>query len=354
MNQSVTIDVKNAAELGAPPTGLWQKRLSILLVVQLLLIVGIFAYKQNMQPSIDAQPLLGITTAEIDRMLISDADNKAELKKTTSGWQLPGLQQLPVDQEKLVDVLQKLDGTKLTWPVTTTRSAHERFEVAGVKFQRRIELFQGDTKKADLFLGTSPGFKKVHVRQAEADNVYAVELTTFEFPGVANDWLQKDLLAVKDVEMVKGPDYQLQKTGADWSFVATDESGDEQPKVAKEKVTQLTNALGSLQIQEPASSAPQEGETISLSVKSPEGEFNFDFVKAADTYFVKRNDRDIYFKLSQYEYERIAKLDKASLTDDAADVDTEAADSSAAITSDAGAIADAALRNSGLKTDSNN
>jgi hypothetical protein len=365
MNQSVTIDMNKAAEVGATsPAKVWQMRLGILLVVQLLLTIGLFAYKKIAQPSIAAQPLLGFSSTEIDRILISDANNSAELKKVDSTWLLPGVQQLPVDQEKLSDVLQKLDGIKLTWPVTTTRSAHERFEVTATQFQRRIELFQGDSKKADLFLGTSPGFKKVHLRLAEADEVYAIELSAFEFPAAANDWLQKDLLALDDIEMIKGPDYQLLKQGDDWRFVAEGKINAEE-NVAREKITQLSNALGSLQIQEPAAQAPQaqqesqQSDTTLLTVKAAAGEFGFEFIKVTDNYFVKRSDKDVYFKLSQYEYERITQLNKASLTEVAAEVSATAStaenvtDSATAKVSDVSGIAEAALRDSGLKTDSN-
>ena len=192
MNQSVTIDLSKAQEqqlASASPLNLWQKRLTILLIVQVLLVIGLLAYQQNSRVQVNAQPLLSVGIADIDRMVIQDASNKATLQKTGDQWQLPELQQLPVDKQKLDDILQKLDGTKLSWPVTTTASSHERFEVSDSKFQRHIELFQGDSKKAELWLGTSPGFKKIHLRRAGEEQVYAVELTSFEFASEAKDWL---------------------------------------------------------------------------------------------------------------------------------------------------------------------
>jgi hypothetical protein len=119
MNQSVTIDVTKAQEqLAAPasPLKLWQRRLTILFIVQVLLILGVFAYQENSRVQVDAQPLLAIKSADIDRMVIQDASNKVTLQKTGSHWQLPDLHQLPVDKQKLDEILQKLDGTKLTWP----------------------------------------------------------------------------------------------------------------------------------------------------------------------------------------------------------------------------------------------
>ncbi|HEY0893321.1 MAG TPA: DUF4340 domain-containing protein [Cellvibrio sp.] len=314
MNQSVTIDVSKAQEqlsASASPLKLWQRRLTILFVAQVLLILGVFAYLENSRVQVDAQPLLAIKSVDVDRVVIQDASNKVTLQKNGSQWQLPELHQLPVDRQKLDEILQKLDGTKLTWPVTTTPSSHERFEVTSNKFQRRIELFQGDTKKADLWLGSTPGFKKIHLRREGEDQVYTVELTAFEFATASNDWLQSDLLAVKDVNSIKAADYELQKVGDAWNFSGVNQISSSE-KANASKATELANAFSSLQVQEVVSLAPQ-GETIKVSVKSAAGEFHYEFTKAGSDYFVKRSDRDLYFKLSQNEFERIANVKKVSL-----------------------------------------
>lgn len=314
MNQSVTIDVTKAQEqlsVSASPLKIWQRHLTILFVAQVLLILGVFAYQQNSRVQVSSQPLLAIKTAEIDRVVIQDASNKVTLQKFGSQWQLPGLHQLPVDMQKLDEILQKLDGIKLTWPVTTTASSHERFEVAGSKFQRRIELFQGDTKKADLWLGTTPGFKKIHLRRESEDQVYAVELTAFEFATASNDWLQSDLLAVKGANSIKAADYELQKIGDAWNFSGVDQRSSIE-KVNASKATELVNAISTLQVQEVVTQVPQ-GETTKVSTKSAAGEFHYEFTKAGSDYFVKRNDRDVTFRLSQSEFESIANVKKASL-----------------------------------------
>ena len=314
MNQSVTIDVNKATAVTvSSPVKIWQQRLTLILFVQLLLIVGIFAYNKNTQLNVDAQPLLGTAISEVDRIVIRDANSSAALQKAASGWQLPELHQLPVDQQKLDDILQKLEGTKLTWPVTTTSASHERFEVTDNKFQRRIELFTEDTKKADILLGGSPGFKKVYLRKEGDDNVYAVELTTFEFATNATEWLQKSLLAVKDPTMIKTVDYHLQKNGDQWSFVVP--AGSTPEKIAAEKLNELTNAVASLQIQSVEAQAPEGGERATIVVASSAGEFTFEFVKADGAFFVTRSDNNRYFKISQYEYERIVSINKAALVD---------------------------------------
>lgn len=341
MNQSVTIDLnKTTAVEPVRPQGVWQKRLSILLVLQVLLIIGVFVYNAKQQHAVDARPLLGIKIQEIDRVLVSDANGSAELKKSANHWQLPALEALPADGKKLTDALAKLAAIKLTWPVTTTRSAHERFEVAEQGFQRRIELFQGDTKRADILLGSTPGFKKVHVRQADTDEVYAVELNSFDFPALAKDWLQKDVLAIAEPEMIKAGDYHLQKEGGEWRFLSDDEMA-AAPKIAQEKLTQLANALANLQVQELASSAPEQGEHTTLRVKSAAGEWELTLAKTEGGYFVKRSDKPQWFTLSQYEYDRIAAIKKEDLINKTPAVDANTSP-------DVTAIAEKALEESGL------
>lgn len=285
----------------------WKKWLFILLVIQILLAVGIYAYHQHRQPQVEAKALLTFNKADVDRVVIRDSSSNVTLKKSGSDWLLPDLQQLPLDVQKLEDLLAKLQGTKLTWPVATTASSHERFEVAESKFQRRVEFYQDDKKLGELFLGSSPGFKKIHLRTAGEDAVYAVELAAFEFSTSNKDWLKKDLLAVVNPQSIKGADYELQQQDNNWSF-----AGDTSNKVNNAKVSELTNALANIQILDVATAKP-EGEVTSLGVKADTKEWLYELVKSGDQYYIKRQDRDLYFTLNQHEYEGVVKVAKKDL-----------------------------------------
>jgi len=59
-------------------------------------------------------------------------------------------------------LIDKLEGAEAAWPVATSESSAERFEVSDAKFQRRIRFFADDAVVTELFLGTSPGFRRVH------------------------------------------------------------------------------------------------------------------------------------------------------------------------------------------------
>lgn len=291
----------------ARPQQFWGRNLLILLVIQLALIIGIYSYQRNVQPELDAKLLLDFNLDNVDRLVISDAANTVTLTKVANNWQLPGFHQLPVDTQKLDDLFDKLKGTKLTWPVTTTESSHERFEVADNKFQRRVEFFVGDNKQGSIVLGSSPGFKKVYLRRANDKEVYAVELSSFEFATGNKDWLKANALAATQVREIRGSDFQLQKDGDNWRF-----ADDGAAKVNAIKANGLAEALAGFLIQDVVTTKP-ESEPINLSVKTTNGEWQYEFINVGENYLVKRNDRDLYFKISVQDYESIVLPKKKDL-----------------------------------------
>ena len=283
------------------------RNLLLLLMVQVVLAFVIYTYQRNAQPQAEAKALADFNFQKIDKWLISDASNQVTLIKSGANWQLPDLHQLPVDAEKLEGLVEKLKGTKLTWPVATTESSHERFDVAENKFQRRLEFFEGDKKAGEIFLGTSPGFKKVHLRRAGDKDVYAVELSTFEFATVTKDWLDAQLLTVKQPLQIRAADYFVQQDGDNWRFV-----DDAEAKVDKAKITPVVDAITGFSVQEVATSKP-EGESTHLTVRTAVAEWQYEFIKSGENYYVKRNDREQYFKISSVDYERIVQPKKQDL-----------------------------------------
>ncbi len=65
-----------------------------------------------------------------------------------------------------------------------------------------------DKVVGDLYLGTSPGFKKVHARRADSDDIYAITFANYEATARTDDWLDKALLKpTGDVTAVTRPDH---------------------------------------------------------------------------------------------------------------------------------------------------
>lgn len=299
MNQAVTINAVQASAANATSSLVrWRQRLWLLLFVQVLLVVGVYAYQKNSASAPEAVPLLPVSTNVINRIEIADSSSSLALEKTANRWQISQAS-LPVENEKMTALLDKLGAMRLTWPVANTAASHERFEVGDEKFQHKLRLYEGDKLQAEFYLGSSPGFKKVHLRRAGDNQVYSVALSTIDAGTQVDNWLDKSLLAAKNLTNIKGSDYELQKQGENWLL-----QNDADTRLDAAKITALVNALGSMQVESVAQ--PPKGEVVSLAVKSSDDNWQYEFIKTDAGHFVKRNDREQYFSLSQYEFERIA------------------------------------------------
>ena len=206
------------------------------------------------------------------------------------------------------------------WPVATTTSSRERFEVEKDTFQRRLQLYQGDTLAAELLVGTSPGFRKVHIRKSDDDAIYAVPLNSYELPPKNDDWLDKSLLAANEISSIKGPDYALQKTDGNWVFDNSDSAEQKgEPKAAPElntdKAKQLASALTSLRVQSLAPVLDDKTTAMSIKVSEPKGDWTYQFIQAGDKYYVSRSDRDTVFSINKSEFEYIAQIRRPQLLD---------------------------------------
>ncbi len=306
MNQAVTINAAQTSLANNTSSLLrWQQRLWLLLFIQVLLVVGVYAYQKNSASAPAAVPLLPVSTNLINRLDITDNSTNVQLDKTANRWQL-SQSSLPVDNEKITALLDKLAALRLTWPVANTSSSHERFEVSEEKFQRKLSLYEDDKLQAEFYLGSSPGFKKVHLRRAGDNQVYSVALSASDASTQVDDWLNKSLLGTKNLTNIKGSDYELQKQGENWSL-----QNDTDTALDAAKVNALVNAIGNMQVESLAQSP--EGERVQLAVKSSDGNWQYEFVKNEAGHFIKRSDRDQYFALSQYEYERIVDVKRENL-----------------------------------------
>ena len=123
---------------------------------------------------------------------------------------------VPANKSKIEAVLKKLSNTSAGWPVGTTGSAAERFEVTDNLFQRRLVAKAGETLVADIYLGTSPSFRKVHARHASGGPVYSIDFSNYEVGAEENEWLDKGLFRPR------GSIDGLERKG---QFVATKRNG---------------------------------------------------------------------------------------------------------------------------------
>ncbi|WP_406828328.1 DUF4340 domain-containing protein [Microbulbifer sp. ARAS458-1] len=282
-----------------------QMALSGVLALQLVLAAGLFWESSSRQQAQTQQTqLVQAETDALQRLEIVGDDQSVALVRKDGQWQLPELHNLPVNSDKLDTLLEKLTALKSNWPIATSNSARERFEVAENKFRKHVKLYtaEGNDPALELFVGTSPGFRKVHVRRAGDDAIYAVALNSFDLPSTADSWLDKTLLAAGDLTRIQGPDYTLEKGEDGWAFSA--DNGEETPAVDPGKARELAAALEKLRITKAVDEAP-EVEATEFVVRSGDDERRYHFASADDKYYVRRDDRDQFFEIAKYDFDRV-------------------------------------------------
>ncbi len=295
----------------------------ILLMVLLLQVAIAGSLFFTGEDSVQANIKLALLDAQnktIDDITIQEAGDKVVRLRLDNGhWQMPDYHQLPVDKEKVDQLLSKLKSTYTNWPVTTTASSHERFKLSEDNFAKKIVLKTGDKVAQSLLLGTSPGYRQIHVRRTDEDNVYALKLNSYDFPTNNDNWLDKKLLQVEgDISKLTGPDFSLTRQGADWHLQGVKDEVDE------DQVDKLTHSLKSLSIQSVAQKSFEQSD-FELKLTMADKEFQYRLKKDDSNYYVSRQDRSQWFKISQSQYESITqynaqKLAKSSKENEPQDV----------------------------------
>ena len=170
------------------------KRIGLLggiLAVQAL-ILAVLLVARGIGADEEAAELLSFEPARTASLEIATADEAVKLLRGDEGWQLEG--GLPADDGKVGDVLEKIAKVSAAWPVATSVASAERFEVTEDNFQRRLDIESEGGETATLYLGSSPGYRRVHARADGADEVYSIDFSNYEAPVDADQWLDKTLL----------------------------------------------------------------------------------------------------------------------------------------------------------------
>ena len=202
--------------------------LVVLLAVQLSLAVGMSFSRPDLATARSDTPLLDLGDRRVDRLTIEDSDNsKLVLARQGDGWVLPESGDFPADEAKVDVLLDRLKGLQRGLAVATSEGAMRRFKVSDDAFERRVVLAQGDEALATLYFGTSPGMRRVHARAQHDDGVYVVEFGVHDAAVRAEDWEDKDLLAIApaEIETISLAGLTLKRLPGDGSDAATGQAG---------------------------------------------------------------------------------------------------------------------------------
>ncbi|MDH3643161.1 MAG: DUF4340 domain-containing protein [Gammaproteobacteria bacterium] len=297
-------------------------------VVQLLLVAGFF-YLDAAGSSAAPPSFLELAPADVSRIVISGEGETIEMSKDESGWRLAG--DTPADGDKIDEVLEKLSGLSAPWPVATSESSRERFEVTADSNQRRVQMFGAEETIGELFLGTSPGYRRVHARAGGADEVYSIDFSTFELPVGRDDWLDKDLLRPlgEVTEVVRDGAWSLSRGEEGWLLgaVAPAQNAGEQGAADPDAADRLIERVADLRVTGFAGDA-QLTEQAAYTVTDDAGIHRLRIFhdEEEDTYAVESDRIEGRFAVAAYIAEQLLVADdelraSPSQEDDVSDVD---------------------------------
>lgn len=180
-----------------------------LLLLLLALQAGLVAWVnfQGDEPgAVEAdEPLLALDLESADAVTIEQkGDPPLRLARKDAGWVLSGKGDFPVAPAKFEEFTEKLLEARRSWPVGRTLVAARQLRVTEEDFERRVRFLKGTEVLGDVFLGSSPGFRKVHARLDGDEHTHAIDFNAFDAPPDAGSWYDTEVLktAVEDIARI--------------------------------------------------------------------------------------------------------------------------------------------------------
>ncbi len=194
--------------------------LGLALLVQLGLAGFLNLKNRTGQDQEQDTPLLTLERNQVDTISIRDKDGQVQLTRKDNTWILPASADFPASEEQVNGLLDKLTRLHRGWPVATTQEAAGRFKVAPDHFERHIRLLQGKKQLGSLYLGSSPGIRRVYARLDGDTNIYGVSLALYAVPAKPEDWIDKNYLHLKQdtVASIKLKDFTLVAKKEGWTL----------------------------------------------------------------------------------------------------------------------------------------
>ncbi|MCB2262179.1 MAG: DUF4340 domain-containing protein [Candidatus Thiosymbion ectosymbiont of Robbea hypermnestra] len=294
--------------------------LGALLVLQLLVALALGLGEKDRGPTASAGPLLAFAPEQVTGIRIRSPEKEPiSVTKTPDGWTIPSLADLPAAEHKVTGLLAKLAGLQKGVPVATSEEALKRFKVAADAFERKLVLERGDDSPAILYLGDSPGFRRLFVRAAEDGAIYEAELGLFDAPDQPGSWSDRTLLHLdpKDLQRLTVAGLSLERTDDAWRLADLAAGEKQNQQAIKNKVRALTNLdfLDVLIGAEKPALDPQ-ATPIELEATLAEGKtirYRISKLAEGDDHLLQASNRPQDFRLAGYAVEALTNLRRADL-----------------------------------------
>ena len=308
--------------------------LSAILALQLVLLAALY-WPRSSGPVSAGALLAEMAGDALRRISIEGGDAQSvtlSRDADSAPWQLAS--GLPADESKVAALLDALTERDSGFAIADSAGAAARFQLADDAFERRIRLANTDTERA-VYLGSSPSFRKIHARREGESAVYVLELNSYDAPTTENDWLDRSLLALRNIDALTlyGIDFEL---GSEEGWTRGDGGA-----VDAEAMESLVQALASLRVSARVKADDEDAaaaeESLRLDVRSGDTDARLTLLEHSDTeadidrYYLSSDRHAGVFDTSTYDAERLLEAarrlaglpaledesDNAELADDA-------------------------------------
>jgi len=289
-----------------------------LLVFQIGLVMLFYLGETEQKTVAPDTPFFEMKADQVTALeIIGPQKERVVLEKSGTDWIIQDAYGAPAGDDQVNALLNKLAELKKGFAVATTAGAAKRFKVADDLFERHVILREKDQIVGEFYVGTSPGFRQIHIRKAGTDEVFTVALSTFELETAVPPWLDKNpfKLNKEDIVSLSFPDFVLQKKDEKWQMEGLEEGRETDSKAVDELVNKVTD----LTIE--AAMNPQE--TEALFAQAPALKYSitrkngttaeYRFAKAKDYYVLKQSERDIYCQVHKIQVENLLKITRNTL-----------------------------------------
>lgn len=284
------------------------RTLAVLAVLQVAL-VGALYWPDAPQQDADASLVPGLAVADVQRIEVVDGEGASNaLQRTPQGWRLTT--GLPADSDRVDTLLAGLLTGDPGFAVATSDAAARRFKVDAEDFERRIRV-SGEDSEQTVYLGSSPSFRKIHARREGEAAVYMIDLNSYDAPTDDGAWLDRSLLAVKQVDSIELYGLRFALQGDTW----TRDDGD---TVDAEAMEQLVQAVANLRVSglvdEDDEDAGAAGEALRLTLGTGDEELRLTVLDnpEGERYYLRSDAWEPVFNTSAYDAERLIDAAKAA------------------------------------------
>lgn len=281
--------------------------LSAILALQLALLAAL--YWPRTSGPVSAGALLAEMAGDAPRRIsIEDGDAQSvtlSRDADSAQWQLAS--GLPADESKVAALLDALTERDSGFAIADSAGAAARFQLGDDAFERRIRLANADTERA-VYLGSSPSFRKIHARRDGENAVYVLELNSYDAPTTENDWLDRSLLALRNIDALTlyGIAFELGSEG--W---ARGDGGAVDAAAMETLVQALASLRVSARVKDGDEDAAAAEESLRLDVRSGATGTRLVLLEHSDTeggidrYYLSSDRYAGVFDTSAYDAERL-------------------------------------------------